>query len=213
VNGQMPGSILPDELTPPADQAEPTTVRAATPIRGGSVQARTAGEPGSSELTTACPVCGAHADFRPSEASASSPRYPSQAAEQTAKMIAWMAGNCHRRGVTVAEIAEVVGVSVRRLQTVCKRDFGRSPLHLLADIRLHRVHLALTGRAPAPASIAEAAALAGYSRRHRFRAAYRRRYGRDPVLPAQAIPQMSEPGEQARIGVSSIHLRRQVDDE
>ena len=45
---------------------------------------------------------------------------------------------------------------------------------------------ALTGRVPAPASIAEAARQAGHSRVTRFRAAYRSRYGRNPALPGHA---------------------------
>jgi transcriptional regulator GlxA family with amidase domain len=99
-----------------------------------------------------------------------------------------MAANCHR-DVTAAEVAEAAGISKRRLQAVFKRDYGRSPLRLMADMRLHRVHLALTGRAPAPASLAEAAAQAGHSRFTRFRAAYHARYGRNPALPGQpAVP-------------------------
>jgi transcriptional regulator GlxA family with amidase domain len=102
-------------------------------------------------------------------------------AERTAWVIAWMAANCHRKETTVAEIAAVAGLSPRRLQAIFRRDFDRSPLRLMADIRLHRVHLALTGRPEsAPASIAEAARQAGHSRVTRFRAAYRRsRAGHD----------------------------------
>ncbi len=57
---------------------------------------------------------------------------------------------------------------------------------MLRDIGLHRAHLALTGQAPAPASIAEAARQAGYTRVSRFKADYKARYGRYPALPGQA---------------------------
>lgn len=135
--------------------------------------------------TACCPVCGAPAEFPPPSPQPLPP-HVIRTAERTARVLAWMAANCHRTDVTAAEIAETAGLSVRRLEAVCKRDFGSSPLRLMADMRLHRAHLALTGRAPAPASLAEAASLAGHSRLTRFRAAYRARYGRNPVLPPSA---------------------------
>jgi AraC-like DNA-binding protein len=149
--------------------------------------------------TAGCPVCGAPADFPPPppQASASPPPRPVQAAERTARVLTWMAANCHRRDVTVAEVAGVAGVaglSVRRLQAVFRRDMGRGPLRLMADMRMHRVHLALTGRAPAPASLAEAARLAGHSRVHRFRVAYRERYGQYPAIPARPALAAAPPG-------------------
>lgn len=110
-----------------------------------------------------------------------------RAGERTARVLTWMAANCHRPGVRSAEIASVAGVSERRLQAVFSRDFGCGPVRLMAAMRLHRAHLALAGQAAVPAvSAAEAAAIAGYRRLDRFRAAYRARYGRNPVpLPPQ----------------------------
>jgi AraC-like DNA-binding protein len=135
-----------------------------------------------------CPVCGALVNIplpQPPQASACTKRRARQA-ERTAWVIAWMAANVHRPDVQVAEVAEVAGVSVNRLQAIFRRDVGRRPLQLMADMRLHRVHRALTGQAPAPASLAEAARLAGHSRVTRFRDAYRARYGTNPALPGQA---------------------------
>jgi AraC-like DNA-binding protein len=100
-----------------------------------------------------------------------------------ARVIAWMVGNSHRGDVTVAEVAGVVGVSATRLQAIFRKEVGRRPLQLLRDIALYRVHLALTGQAPAPASIAEAARLAGYANVTRFRAAYRAYFGQNPSIP------------------------------
>jgi AraC-like DNA-binding protein len=158
----------------------------------GNDQAGTAGQP-----TAGCPVCGAPADFLPTpppQADASRERRILET-ERAARVIAWMAANCARPDVRVAEIAEIAGISPRHLQAVFRRDFGRSPLGLLRDIGLHRVHLALTGRrVPAPASIAAAAEQAGYTRVTRFKAAYRRRYGRAPSLRAQA-PVRRGPGQ------------------
>lgn len=158
--------------------------------RQSATAACTGGTNGASKnpATAGCPICGAPADFPLAPAQAPSPPRLTQAAERTARVLAWMASNCDRRDVTAAEIAAVADLSVRHLQAVFKHDFGRSPLLLVADMRLHRVHLALTGRAPAPASLADAATLAGYRRVHRFLAAYRERYGRYPALAAQPAP-------------------------
>jgi len=101
-----------------------------------------------------------------------------------------MVANSDRPDVTVGEIAQVADLGARRLQGIIKGDFGRSPLQLLRDIGLHRVHLALTGRSPAPASLAEAAAQAGYTRVARFNAAYRERYGAKSALPGRVAAVM-----------------------
>jgi transcriptional regulator GlxA family with amidase domain len=135
-----------------------------------------------------CPVCGTPTESPFPKPEISSPLRRARAAERTARVLDWMVANRDRRDVTVEEVAGVAGISVRRLQAVFRRDFGRSPMRLMADIRLHRVHLALTGRAPAPASLVEAARLAGHTRVHRFCVAYRERYGRYPAFPAHAAP-------------------------
>jgi AraC family carnitine catabolism transcriptional activator len=77
---------------------------------------------------------------------------------------------------------------VRRLQVICRRDFGRTPVQLLADIRLHRARLALTSPGAAPDSLAEVARSAGFARVSRFTSAYRRRYGTAPALTARITP-------------------------
>lgn len=146
-----------------------------------------------------CPVCGAPAPLPPPPPSppprpGAGIRDRARMAGRIARVIAWMAANAHRDDVTAAEVAGVIGVSVRRLEAIFRKEVGRRPLQLLRDIALYRVHLALTGRAPAPASIAEAARLAGYTRVTRFRAAYRAYFGQNPVLPTQAAPQASADG-------------------
>jgi len=195
----LAGFDLSDHQLPPRQPAagdtdslprDPAEATAEPTVRQRSGQTRAAGPLPTGEPAAGCPLCGVPADFPlpPPQAGASPAPGPVQAAKRTARVLTWMAANCHRRDVTVAEIAAVAGLSPRRLQAVFKRDFGRSPLRLMADMRLHQVHLALTGRAPAPASLTEAARLAGHSRVHRFRVAYRARYGRYPALPAQAAP-------------------------
>ena len=126
-----------------------------------------------------CPVCSPQADLL------LSPPPAGDCAERTEWAVAWIAANSHRLDVTVGEAAEAAGLSPRRLQAVFRRDCGIGPVRLLADMRLRQAHLVLTGHGPPPASIAEAATLAGFSRVTRFRAAYRRRYGRYPALPPE----------------------------
>jgi len=81
-------------------------------------------------------------------------------------------------------MAAAAGVSVRRLQVLCRRDWDRTPFQLLAEFRLHRARLALTSTVPPTCSVAEVARSAGFTRVSRFRAAYLHRYG---MLPAVTI--------------------------
>lgn len=124
-----------------------------------------------------CPVCGC------------TPAVPHPPpAGPVSVPLAWLAGHHQQPGLRVADIAAAAGISPRRLQALCKQHFGCSPMRLLAGIRMHHAHLALTGRAPAPASIAEAARLAGINRVSRFRAAYRSRYGTPPAIMSPDPP-------------------------
>jgi len=142
---------------------------------------------GTLEPGPECPVCGTPALLSPPPPPRPGARTRHRAgeAERIARVITWMTANAHRNDVTAAEVAAVIGISVRRLQAMFRKEVGRRPLQLLRDIALYRVHLALTGQAPAPASIAEAARLAGYTRVTRFRAAYRAYFGQNPSLPSR----------------------------
>lgn len=71
-----------------------------------------------------------------------------------------------------------------RVRTSVPNAFGCTPMRLLAEIRMQHAHLALTGQAPVPATIAEAARLAGINRVSRFKVAYRSRYGAAPGIVA-----------------------------
>lgn len=79
---------------------------------------------------------------------------------------------------TAADLAEVSGVGVRRLQQGFRRYLGTTPTATLQSIRLERVHAdLLSGRA---ASVAEAAYRWGFTHLGRFAAAYRQKYGVSP---------------------------------
>jgi AraC-like DNA-binding protein len=122
--------------------------------------------------TPGCPVCGC----RPAG------RHPGLPPGPPGLLLAWLAGNYHRPGLRAAEMAAAAGVSVRRLQAICQREWARTPFQLLTEIRLHRARLALTSTVPAPCSVTEVARSAGFTRVSRFRAAYLDRYGMPPAI-------------------------------
>jgi AraC-like DNA-binding protein len=129
--------------------------------------------PGSPQPAWTCPACG------------SAPQVPQPGPplpDRAALLLDWLAENHQAPGLRVGDIAAAAGISARRLQAICKQHFSRTPIQLLADIRMHHAHTALTGPGPAPASIADAARIAGINRTSRFRAAYRNRYGTAPVI-------------------------------
>jgi AraC-like DNA-binding protein len=155
-------------------------------VEGGGGRVTAAGDLSAQGSVPGCPVCGCPP-----------PRtHPVVAAGQATRLVAWLADNYHRPGLRVAEIAAAIGVSPRHLQVTCKRDFGRTPTQILADIRLHRAHLILTGPGAAPHSVAEVARSAGFTRVSRFTSAYRRRYGTVPAITARITPDLS-PGREA----------------
>ena len=108
--------------------------------------------------------------------------HPSLPSGPAGLLLAWLAGNYCRPGLRAGEMAAAAGVSVRRLQALCRREWDRTPLQLLAEIRLHRARLALTSTVPGPGSVAEVARSVGFTRVSRFRAAYLHRYGMPPAI-------------------------------
>ncbi|MBF6359558.1 AraC family transcriptional regulator [Nocardia farcinica] len=79
---------------------------------------------------------------------------------------------------TLAEMAELAGSSVRRVQEAFAEHLGTTPTAALRDIRLARAHAEL--RTGTSRTVADVAARWGFSSPSRFAAAYRRRYGVPP---------------------------------
>lgn len=84
---------------------------------------------------------------------------------------------------TLADMAELGGSSVRRLQEGFAEHVGASPTATLRDIRLSRAHADLTS-ADNAANVSEVAARWGFPGASRFAAAYRKRYG---ISPSQQL--------------------------
>lgn len=86
------------------------------------------------------------------------------------------------RAWSPADLAEVGGVSVRRLQQAFRQHVGTTPFGYLHDVRLKRVHDDLIqGRG---ASVTEIALSWGVTHLGRFAGAYRQRYG---MLPSESL--------------------------
>ncbi|NGP08130.1 AraC family transcriptional regulator [Rhodococcus sp. 14C212] len=81
---------------------------------------------------------------------------------------------------TSADMAELAGVSVRRLQEGFREYLGVCPRDYLLDLRLERIHEELAAGDPATTSVTEVALRWGMTHTGRFAAAYRRKYGVTP---------------------------------
>lgn len=78
---------------------------------------------------------------------------------------------------TLAQMAQVAGVSGRRLQQGFREQMGMSPTVYLRLVRLERAHRDLTGGAD---TVADVAFRWGFTHLGRFADAYRARFGRTP---------------------------------
>jgi transcriptional regulator GlxA family with amidase domain len=87
------------------------------------------------------------------------------------------------RAWTAGAMAELAGVSIRRLQQGFREALGLSPFEYLFEIRLERAHEALTSAGP-EATVADIAYRWGITHTGRFASAYRRRYG---VTPSETL--------------------------
>lgn len=83
---------------------------------------------------------------------------------------------------TTAEMAEVAGVSVRRLQEGFREYLGVCPRDYLLDLRLERIHEELAVGDAAELSVTDVALKWGITHTGRFAAAYKRKYGVAPSV-------------------------------
>ena len=83
--------------------------------------------------------------------------------------------------VTVAEVAEAAGVSVRAMQYAFRSHYGMTPTGYLRRVRLERAHRQLqTADAAGGMTVAAAARRWGWANQAKFAAAYRAHYGVPP---------------------------------
>ena len=83
------------------------------------------------------------------------------------------------RPLTVEDLAEAAGVSPRTLFRDFKKEIGASPMEVLREERLERIHRELSDPRP-ETSVTEVAFHWGFNHLGRLAAAYRERYGETP---------------------------------
>ncbi|MGW6027034.1 AraC family transcriptional regulator [Streptomyces sp. NPDC055099] len=81
---------------------------------------------------------------------------------------------------TVAALAEIAGVGIRRLQQGFRQHVGMSPMDYLRRARLARVHQELRAKESGQVTVTDVAFRWGFTHPGRFAAAYRQRYGVAP---------------------------------
>jgi transcriptional regulator GlxA family with amidase domain len=84
------------------------------------------------------------------------------------------------RPYSVADLAEVAGVSVRSLQEGFRQHVGRTPMGYLQEIRLERARQSLRAADPTRVTVAAVAHRWGFAHLGRFASVYRARFGECP---------------------------------
>jgi AraC-like DNA-binding protein len=98
-----------------------------------------------------------------------------------AQILDWLEAH-HDQPVGVADLAAVIGLSIRRVQAVCRSQWNQTPMQLLRGIRLDHARAALVAaKGGATPGLAAVAAAAGFTRMTRFTTAYRQRFGETPA--------------------------------
>lgn len=82
--------------------------------------------------------------------------------------------------LTVVDIADYVGYSVRALQLSFKKHLETTPREYIRRVRMDRAHTMLRLATPDTASVADIAAMFGFNQPGRFAAEYRKIYGVPP---------------------------------
>jgi AraC-like DNA-binding protein len=89
--------------------------------------------------------------------------------------------------VSIPEVAEAAGVSVRGLQLIFQRQLGVSPLLHLRTLRLEAARKALLEEAGNGTTVADIARRFGYSNGGRFSTHYRDAFGESPAESLQRV--------------------------
>jgi AraC-like DNA-binding protein len=91
------------------------------------------------------------------------------------------------RAVTVADLAQIGGMSVRSLQEGFRRHLGCAPMAYLQQVRLGRAHDDLRESDPMRVTVAAIAHRWGFAHLGRFASAYRARFGQSPSETLRSI--------------------------
>lgn len=89
--------------------------------------------------------------------------------------------------ISIPDIAQAAGVSLRGLQTVFDRELGVSPLLHLRQLRMEAARRALLAEAERGTTVADVARRFGYSNSGRFSTHYRNEFGESPASTLQHV--------------------------
>lgn len=112
---------------------------------------------------------------------------PAQSCESVARALAVMRERYSER-LSIAEVAGASGLAVNRFHELFRRETGRTPGEMLAEIRLDRAE-DLLGQTSLP--IAEIALMVGFSEQSALTRCFRRRRGTTPDAWRRCIRQSS----------------------
>jgi AraC-like DNA-binding protein len=82
--------------------------------------------------------------------------------------------------LTVEDIAEAVGISVRALQDGFRKAFGTTPMNFLREVRLRKVRAELIAADPKSVTVTDVAIRWGFLHAGRFSVHYRERFAESP---------------------------------
>jgi AraC-like DNA-binding protein len=95
----------------------------------------------------------------------------------------------HPDGLPVAlNVCTALGVSLRTLQTCCRKHLGMPPSRYFHFRQLHRVHHALRGADPTRTTVSQIARRYGVTELGRFAGNYRALFGEHPSVTMQRVP-------------------------
>lgn len=117
---------------------------------------------------------------QPSNYSAALHREPPSPAPKVIRHAAELIEEHACEPLTVEDIAEATGLSVRAMQDGFRKFLGTTPMHYLRDVRLERVHAELVAADPATSTVTEVAVRWGLLHPGRFSVQYRERFGESP---------------------------------
>ncbi|PYI65025.1 AraC family transcriptional regulator [Arthrobacter livingstonensis] len=82
--------------------------------------------------------------------------------------------------LSVGDLAEALGVSVRTLQAALAKELSSTPSHMLREARVRRAHQMLTAGNPRIDNVTDIAQRCGFGHLGRFAQAYRQQFGFSP---------------------------------
>ena len=117
---------------------------------------------------------------QPSNYSAALHRQPRSPAPKVIRHAAELIEEHACEPLTVEDIAEAVGLSVRAMQDGFRKFLGTTPTQYLRDVRLERVRAELVAADPASTTVTDVAVRWGLLHPGRFSLQYRERFGESP---------------------------------